>query len=192
MLLGAAPGVPILLDVTAYEAARETNPNVDIYFENIHDFRATYMLDAGALAKYAGQGPLNTDMNPRILFDAPRSAYALTLESQQAMLKGLFAARSPLPEDFVAGVSVDPEFHQRTAAFSKAVGLLLEGDMAWRAGVTREGLDRLVGLYIEACATAPGFSAPRNALMGLMGLEPEVDDRIRQALVEIRRETEAR
>lgn len=186
VLLGAAPGTPIQLDATAYEASRRTDPKVDIYFESIHDFLAAYMLDAGALAQYAGLGPLNTDMNPRILFDAPRSAYELTLETQQAMLKGLFAARSPLPEGFVAGVPVGPDFNERTASFSKAVGLLLEGDMAWRAGVTREGLDRLVDRYIEACAAAPDFSAPRTALIGLMGLESEVDDRIRKALVQMR------
>jgi spermidine synthase len=191
VLIGARPGERVQLDVDAFEAACEVTPEVNTYFTSIHDYLAAYMLDAASLSTYAGNGPVNADLNPRILFDAPRTAYSLSFEGQRDLLLGLLSARSVVPPGFVVRDDGD-EFNVNTANYSRAVELYLESALSWRGGVTAEELHDIVDAYLEACRVAPEFTAPRTALLSLMGLETEVDDRIRKGLLRLKEEGQSR
>ena len=75
-LLGWAPGrgqgMARGLDLQRAEALFHEQKGRDRVFDGVPDLLASYMLDAQLLSMYAGAGPLNTDTNQRITFDAAR------------------------------------------------------------------------------------------------------------------------
>ena len=63
----------------------------------IRDLLSSYMADGTALRAWAGDGPHNTDLHPRILFDAPVAAYADDPQLGARNLTGLLALRPADP-----------------------------------------------------------------------------------------------
>jgi hypothetical protein len=59
------------------------------------------MFDTDALRRYAGAGPVNTDVNQRITFDAAGEIDLTTDAGAYLSLATLLLYRTPFPDDFI-------------------------------------------------------------------------------------------
>lgn len=142
----------------------------DLLMDDPRDLLASYMLDRAALAAYAGEGPLNTDLSPRLLFDAPRSVYGARTDIRYRSLETLLPRRTLYPAELVrAGdPAADRELRRQATGFSRALGHYLEGEIVRAAagGGTRFP-DAAVERYLTAWEAAPEFPPVRQLLRAL-------------------------
>ena len=141
-----------------------------VLMQDARDLLGAYMLDRDALARYAGEGPLNTDLNPRVLFDAPASAYADRPDLAYGSLMTLLPHRTPYPDGLVTGAEPErlADFRQQVAGFSQALGLYLTAEVTRHnagADAAREG-------YLRAYEAAPDFRPAVDLLVALAAAEP--------------------
>jgi len=129
--------------------------------ENTNDLLASYMADANALKRFIGEGPLNRDLNPVVLFRAPRSIYIPETSRAQSNIESLFAYRTIYPEDL---------FNITTPTSRK---LLQSGKTTWTAAghYQQANLEQIKGntfaawnKYVESYTTDPDFSPARGKL----------------------------
>jgi spermidine synthase len=145
----------------------------ELLMNDPRDIFGAYLLDTRGLAAFAGEGPLNTDMHPRVATGAPRSAYESDLERGGRNLADLLAARVALPEELVH----DPDsarlsaFRADAERFSTALDLYLRAEAARvqaHAG-NDEGSPTAppmsaVEAYLQAYEAAPEFAPSRGML----------------------------
>jgi spermidine synthase len=145
----------------------------ELLMQDARDFLAAYMLDRPALAAFAGEGPLNTDLRPRVLFEAPRSAYEEPADLTWRCLADLLPRRVVYSPELV---SVDAErvaaFRQESGRFSAAVTHYLEGDIA-RAR-DRGFSPAAVAGYLRAYEAAPSFQPAAQLLHSLALSDPAI------------------
>jgi len=141
----------------------------------------------GDLRRFAGEGRLNTDDRPEVVFRAPRFTYRDREPGDlrlAALLDECDATSAAL------GSAAEGDFTSRLDAYLAARDAYLEGRIRMEQGRDDEGLDRLLEAvaasrdfhtaYVNAlqlatdrAAAAPGWSS--RLLHGLMDLRP--DDR---------------
>lgn len=101
------------------------------YVSSVRDLLGSYMLDRSALARFAGPGPLNSDLDPLLTFSAPRSAYDKRDELAWASLAALLPLRVPCPAELLSGPSDERQaVLDHTRQWFTAVGAFLEADVA--------------------------------------------------------------
>jgi spermidine synthase len=146
------------------------------------DVMASYMLDRGALAAVAGEGPLNTDLDPRVLFDAPRSAYENRDDLNWGSLQALLPYRTLYPEELL---EADAGFRAATRRFSTALTFYLEGEVL-RVSSPSSGrfpaaaLDR----YLAAYETAPELYPAASLLYGVAAFDHGSTEEIFRRMLE--------
>jgi spermidine synthase len=152
-----------------------------LLMQDPRDLLAGYMLDREGLRDFAGDGPLNTDLNPRVLFDAPRSAYERNPALAYGALEELMALRTPVPHDLLVSGNGQPDDAMLSGVgkFSAALGHYIQGEIARvRApGITmlpREVIDH----YLRAYEAEPDFRAAAGLLFALATGDPEAADYI--------------
>jgi spermidine synthase len=143
----------------------------ELLMQDPRDLLASYMLDRAALAAFAGDGPRNTDLRPRVLFDAPRIAYEKPPDRTWRCLAELLAWRVPYAPALVTGDAARlAAFRGDTARFSGAVTHYLEGDIARaRGGVFSPAAVRG---YLRAYEAAPEFQPAVQVLYSLAAADP--------------------
>jgi len=185
--------------LTDLERALDAPVYAGLLMQDPRDFLAAYMLDRRALAAFAGDGPRNTDLRPRVLFEAPHSAYENPPDRTWRCLAELLARRVVYPPELV---SVDPArraaFHDEAMRFSAAATRYLEGDIA-RARDHGFSPDAVAG-YLRAYEAAPAFQPAAQVLHSLAASDPNIaqvvlprmldwdpsDSRSRQLFTELR------
>ena len=143
------------------------------FVQDVRDLLGAYLLDRAAMERIAGPGPLNTDLEPRVLFDAPRSAYENRAALAYHSLSVLLSRRRPYPESLVAGVD-GPRRRELRAAVdrrTRAVDHYLRGEIE-RARTGLAAPDRAVELLLASYRTDPGFAPARGLLLGLTRRAP--------------------
>ncbi|MCA9720703.1 MAG: hypothetical protein KC468_38935, partial [Myxococcales bacterium] len=96
-LVGRVPapgGAPLRLDLQRLEDMSKL-PGATVL--GARDLLASYLLGGDALARFAGDGPLNEDLHPRVMFSAPRIAYTNPQDLGPRNLEALLDARAPPP-----------------------------------------------------------------------------------------------
>lgn len=153
-----------------------------------HDLMGAYMLDRPALGAFAGDGPLNTDLHPRILFDAPKNAY--DYENRQDVkweaLAALLPLRTPCPEGFLGGdASRLRSFRSGTRRFSEAITAYLQGEiLRLESGGGLPLPDRALESYFAAYEEEPGFEAAAGMLYSIaLALPPPQAEPIFQRML---------
>lgn len=175
-LAGKASG-RLTVDLERLESTLRAPVYEEVLMQDPRDLLgAGYMLDREALARYAGEGPLNTDLDPRVLFDAPASAYANRRDLPWRSLRSLLPHRTVYPEGLVA--SRDParraEIRREAAAFSRGLGLYLQGEvLRLAAGPDAPVPAEARELYLRAYEAAPDFRPAGDLLAALARMEPE-------------------
>jgi spermidine synthase len=175
----AAGGPPWSVHVPALRRRLAGQARIREFVLDEVDLLATYMLDREALLRFAGDGPLNTDLHPRVVFESPRVAYADPADLAWRVLDRLLDSRVPCPASLVAGLD-EPHRRslvERVARQQRASTLYLRAEIARQSGggsVTGEVLEG----YVRAYEEDPLFPAARGRLYALAAAEPPVAERV--------------
>lgn len=149
----------------------------ELELQDARELLAYYMLDREALRRFAGEAPPNTDMQPRVMFQAPHITYQRPADQAWRCLAALLAHRVPVPPDLVR---LPPPAPGEAAAFARAVDLYLTADIARLRDrrFSREAVDG----YLAARRAAPEFGPAGGALDLLSRKDPRVTEYIRARL----------
>jgi spermidine synthase len=139
---------------------------------------ATFMLNREGLRTLAGAAPLNTDLEPHVLFDAPRSAYERPRDQAWHCLAVLLGQRVICPSSLVT--ADEPGFGEDLARFSRAVGLYLEADVARMRdhGFSAAAVEG----YLRSYEAAPEFRPAGGILQMLAESKPRLAEKVRARL----------
>ena len=142
------------------------------------DLLASYMADGTALAAWAGDGPSNTDLRPRVLFDAPAAAYADDTELGARNLAELLALRPADPAALLAGAAA-AELREPARRYATAALLYLRGELA-RGAVTdlRELPLAAAEPTIAAYEADPEFAPARGNLYAIIRTNPALAEQV--------------
>jgi spermidine synthase len=119
--------------------------------QDIEDFMSSYFSDHTRLKRFAGDGPVNRDLDPILIYRAPRSAYEKKLGTENLGLLMPFRRRWP-PEMVRMGddASRTDWLEGPAAKRWKAVGQYLNGDILMVEGSTAAvaaGVDAFIAAY---------------------------------------------
>jgi spermidine synthase len=145
-----------------------------LFVQDVRDLLGSYLLDRRGLARFAGEGPLNTDLVPRVLFDAPTSAYEDAAELGYRSLERLLPHRIRYPEEIVELADARDRAGLRLAvsSYARAAALYLKGDLV-RAEQGRFDPPETIELLLQAYQADPGFSPARGLLYLIAARRPD-------------------
>ena len=145
---------------------------------DLRDLLGSYLADTAALAAWAGEGPLNTDLHPRVLFDAPATAYADDPKLGARNLEALMALRPADPAVLLAGAAAG-ELAASARSYSAATDLYLRAELARDEVTDLTALAPDVAeLLIEAYEADPGFAPARGPLYAIAAKNPALAEQI--------------
>ncbi len=165
--------------------------HVEPEFEGIEDLLATYMLDHRGLQQLSQGAPINSDLHPHVLFDAPEVGYDIRGVHIDSLVQRLLALRRVAPEGFPESWSVDARRSVLKSAsrYAEAVGQYLEALLLMRAssgnGPSPQLPVAVQEKMLQAYAVDPSVSAIRGHLFGLARENPERAQAIFEAMLEI-------
>jgi len=167
---------PLKIDLTKTEKQIKRHFNIQLALENSRDLAATYLMNGEQLASYAGKGPLNTDLFPRLLFHAPKATYTPGAEKAGTNIKALKEYRTEFPLD----VFTFEDHAARQAALKawQAAGIYLESNEAIREGK----FENAVQSCLQAYTIDPNFSPARGQLFQYALGKPNLYSYIYQSL----------
>lgn len=177
VLVGRVPRRPddaLAIDLERLAAMLRRPVYRELLMHDERDLLAAYMLDRSALARFAGAGPLNTDLDPRVLFDAPLSAYENRPELRYQSLTALMPYRKDYPARLVTGYDAARLAAYRTAVatYAKALGHYLQGEIL-RAAVRGPDVPAAAReRYLLAYEADPEFVPASRILLALAAAEP--------------------
>lgn len=189
VLVGRVPDGPsdrLHVDLDALEQTMRT-PVLRQLFDGPRDMFGAYLLDRVALERFAGEGPINTDLFPHVLLEAPRSAYLDDPSRGRRNLRALMRARVELPGHLVT--ADDPErlqvFRAETHRFSVALGHYVEGEIA-RVGAENASVPprEAIDAWLAAYDAAPEFAPARGRLYQAAARGGEIAEHILPAMIE--------
>ncbi|MBL9102366.1 MAG: hypothetical protein JNL82_15480 [Myxococcales bacterium] len=144
----------------------------------VRDLLASYLADGTALNNWAGDGPVNTDLRPRVLFDAPTAAYA---DDPALGARNLAAVLALRPQD--PTVLFDPADAEPVRAEAKAYAAAV--DLYLRAGITlgdHTDLSTFPAPVAEQLLAAyeayPAYEPVRQALHAVASKNPALAEQI--------------
>lgn len=144
----------------------------------VRDLLASYLADGTALKNWAGDGPTNTDLHPRILFDAPTAAYADDPTLGARNLAQILALRPPDPTVLFDPTDAAP-LRDEATAYAIAV------DLYMRAGINLGDHTDLTTFpppvadqLLDAYDAYPAYEPVRLALHAVASKNPTLAERI--------------
>ena len=136
----------------------------EVLMQEPRDLLGAFLMDREGLVSFAGEGPLNTDLDPRVMLQAPQVAYEGNDGRGWTNLALLLEQRTPLPLADAAG----PTWRTDAARFANAVNAHLHAEALRGQAPTPGDLAQIpeaaVGRYLEAYEAAPEFAAARGLL----------------------------
>ncbi len=173
-LLGSSK--PLSIDLAKANQQIAEHINIQLAVENVEDLAASYLMDGQQLAAYAGDGPLNTDLFPRLLFHAPKGIYTPNAQKAAINIQELRQFRTAFPNNTFKFSSSAARQKARNAW--QAAGIYLEGNEAIRQGNNQKALQD----YIRAYQVDPSFSPSRGQLFQYALGNPDMYSLIIQSL----------
>ena len=129
-------------------------------------------------ARWAGDGPINSDLRPRVLFDAPATAYADDPTLGARNLAELMALRPADPAVLLAGAAAT-ELRPAVRSYTDAADLYLRAELARGAATDLSTLaPEVAELLIQAYETDPTFAPARGPLYAIAGKNPTLAEQI--------------
>jgi spermidine synthase len=140
---------------------------------------------AGDLAAFAGDGPLNTDDRPTVVFQAPRFVYSAN-EPAYVRLLALVERWNPSPHDIVMNAST-PDNHmqaQRLAAYWRARNMFLHAGVGIRqTGNVKGMLAQVREPLLAVVRESPDFEAAYYPLIVMAQRLYPIDPAAAEALL---------
>ncbi|MEM9548388.1 MAG: hypothetical protein AAGA77_20560 [Bacteroidota bacterium] len=167
---------PLSVDLAKANQLITKHTNIQMAVENVEDLTATYLMNGQQLAAYAGEGPLNTDLFPRLLFHAPKAIYTPNAEKAAVNIEELRQFRKTFPGDLFNFKNDASRLRAQNAW--RAAGIFLEGKEAIRMGNNQKALEDCLRAY----TMNPGFSPARGKLFEFALQYPEVYSYIHESL----------
>ena len=155
VLLGTK--APLSIDLARANDLLASSPDIQMAFENLNDLLASYFTDPQGLSRFADAGPFNRDLNPSVLFNAPRSIYIPEIDRAQENLRALMAYRQAFTTSLFRENFAGLVISQQTW---KAAGLFLEGNQYIIKGDRENAWKKYISSYVEQ----PDFSPARGKL----------------------------
>ncbi len=139
---------------------------------DLRDLLASYLADGTGLRAWAGEGPSNTDLRPRVMFDAPSTAYADEPTLGADNLRELLALRPADPAVLLAGPAAS-ELRDSVRSYTAAADLYLRAELLRGPVTDLAALDPAVAdLLVRAYEADPGFAPARGPLYAIAGKNP--------------------
>ena len=134
------------------------NPIQQVY-ENPSNVIASYMMGPKKLKSFCGDGPLNTDQHPVVLFEAPKSVYKKEINKALDNMIFLIQFRSEYPSELWTSISPSSTIKGKQAWLS--ADYFIKGNIEKvKSGNTPSTLNN----YFNAYKTDPDFSPARGEL----------------------------
>lgn len=163
-LIGGADPTSLQLDPARIAEAVAAPIYAQVLMQEPRDLMGAFIMDRAGLRAYAGEGPRNTDLHPRVMLQAPAVAYEGNRGRGWTNLSSLLQQRTSLP--LPAGTP--PPWQADASRFAHAI------DAHLRAEAVRMGMDdpsdlsklpeAAVLAYLEAYDAAPEFASSRGML----------------------------
>jgi len=148
------------------------------------DLLGGHLCGAEALAEWAGDGPRNLDLKPRLLFRAPIANYGADPRRGARLLAELLPLREPVPATLLGGDAVARDSLLAVAgSYGEAMGRFMRADVDRVLHEEMRPDDTVVRGYLEAYALDPSFIAARGALMHVAAEDPSRAVEIYEGLI---------
>lgn len=142
------------------------------------DLLASYMADGPALAAWAGDGPRNTDLRPRVVFDAPAAAYADDALLGARNLEDLLTLRPADPGVLLSGPGADA-LREPARRHAAAATLYLRAELARGEVTDLQQLPAAAAEHlIQAYETDPEFAPARGSLHAVVRANPTLAEQL--------------
>lgn len=168
---------PLSVDMSRVRQMITSHYKISLAVENEEDLAASYLMNGEQMAAYAGTGPLNTDLFPRLLFHAPKSIYTPGAKKAGINIQELRNYRTAFPEHLFTFSTIEDRNDAQSAW--QAAGLFLKGNEAVRQGELQKALNE----YLNAYRIDPKFSPARGQIFQYALQNPQVYDYIYPELI---------
>jgi len=133
---------------------------------SIYTLLGCYIADASQLREFAGQGPVNTDDHPWVLFQAPEYVYTSSHTSYITdRIMTLVEAFSPQAENIMAPITSDAEKMRLKAYWSARNEYLQTGARTSPTPDLQGMVNQVAGPLLEIVRTSPDFEAAYQPLL---------------------------
>ena len=163
-LIGGADASALQIEPERIASLLTAPVYAEVLMQEPRDLLGAFLMDRAALQAFAGEGPRNTDIHPRVMLQAPQVAYEGNRGRGWTNLSAMLQHRSVLQ----LAPGTQPPWPADAARFATAIDAHLRAE-AMRAGSTDPSdLSALpedaVLAYLEAYDAAPEFAASRGML----------------------------
>ncbi len=163
-LIGGADAAALQLDPARIAQAVKAPIYAEVLMQEPRDLLGAFLMDRAGLQAFAGEGPRNTDLHPRVMLQAPQVAYEGNRGRGWANLSAMLEHRTPLPLDG----DTEATWAADAQRFAKAIDAHLEAE-AVRAQMPNPGdlaqlPEQAVMHYLAAYDAAPEFASARGML----------------------------
>lgn len=183
---------PLSIDLQQLQTRLAEPVYGELLMSDPRDVVAGYMLDRAGLLALAGQGPLSTDLHPRVAVTSPRGAYLDDTRRGPENLRAVLQARTGPPQGLLTSPNGEAlaAFDAARQQFSSALAQYLTGelvraeastDAAANAPIPMEAIEH----FLAAHRTAPEFTAARGMLYMAAQQGKAQAEAIYPALVEV-------
>ncbi|HKK87339.1 MAG TPA: hypothetical protein VJ917_00730 [Saprospiraceae bacterium] len=136
--------------------------NIRASIENPADLTNSYICGPQTLKTDVGEGPINTDSHPRLIFEAPKQVYRPQKELAMENFRWILSLRNEFPKTLLS--MDDPQLEARLQRQWNAAGLYLEYLYEKTAGKDKMAFQKLIDAY----QLAPEFSPARGKVQQLI------------------------
>ncbi len=163
-LIGGADTGSLQLDPERIAQAVAAPIYAEVLMQEPRDLLGAFVMDRTGLQAFAGEGPRNTDLHPRVMLQAPQVAYEGNRGRGWTNLSAMLEHRTPLP----LPEGTDPRWGKDARRFATAIDAHLEAE-AIRGQMPNPGdLAQLpeasLNRYLDAYDAAPEFASARGML----------------------------
>ncbi len=165
-------------------APRLQTPRLTI--NDARDLLASYLLGPEGLATLGGEGPLNRDLRPLVVFSAPRAAYSADDTLGADNLARILDLRATLDASLLRG---DPAAVTKLIDTSRSYRTALDHYLRGEIGRAHRG-DAALGLpeiapYLAAYSADPAFPPARGLLYAAAAADPAIAAAVLPTMIEV-------
>ncbi len=167
------------------EALMQRLQTPQLTINDARDLLAAYLLNTEGLATLGGEGPLNRDLRPLVVFSAPRAAYSADDALGADNLARILDLRATVDASQLRG---DAKAIAKLIAASKSYRIALDHYLRGEIGRARRGNAALglaeIAPYLAAYSADPAFPPARGLLYAAAAADPAIAAAVLPTMIE--------